>query len=82
MAKIAAESRELFNSKMKPYKETIDKSYEKEKNILQVISKDSSGVAYKKFLLAEEIKYISKEELAKIIISLRDEKIKSGRWNG
>ena len=36
MAKIAAESRELFNSKMKPYKETIDKSYEKEKNILQV----------------------------------------------
>ena len=59
MAKIAAESRELFNTKMKPYKEAVDKSYEKEKNILQLISKDSSGVAYKKFLLAEEMMYIA-----------------------
>ncbi|MEE0877978.1 MAG: hypothetical protein UH788_01750 [Treponemataceae bacterium] len=59
MAKIAAESRELFNTKMKPYKEAVEKSYEKEKNILQLISKDSSGVAYKKFLLAEEMMYIA-----------------------
>ena len=59
MAKIAAESRELFNNKMKPYKELVNKSFEKEKSILSLITKDSSGVAYKKILLCEEMIYVS-----------------------
>lgn len=59
MAKIAAESRELFNTKMKPYKDAVAKSFEKEKSILQLIAKDSSGIAYKKFLLAEEMMYVT-----------------------
>jgi len=57
MAKIAAESRELFNAKMRPYKEAVDKSLEKEKDILTLISKDSSGVGYRKLLLADEMMY-------------------------
>lgn len=59
MAKIAAESRELFNNKMKPYKELVQKSFEKEKNLLSLMSKDSSGIAYKKILLCEEMIYVA-----------------------
>ena len=59
MAKIAAESRELFTNKMQPYKDLVTKSFEKEKSILALITKDSSGVAYKKLLLCEEMIYIS-----------------------
>lgn len=59
MAKIAAESRELFNSKVKPYKELIQKSFDKEKNMRTLLSKDTSGVAYKKIILCEEMIYIS-----------------------
>jgi len=59
MAKIAAESRELFTNKMQPYKDLVTKSFEKEKSILALITKDSSGVAYKKILLCEEMIYIS-----------------------
>lgn len=59
MAKIAAESRELFNSKVKPYKELIQKSFDKEKNMRTLLSKDTSGVAYKKLILCEEMIYIS-----------------------
>ncbi|MGP1586727.1 MAG: hypothetical protein ACTTHG_00100 [Treponemataceae bacterium] len=59
MAKIAAESRELFNKKMRPYKDAVTKSFEKEKNILNLLSKDNSGISYKKFLLAEEMMYVA-----------------------
>lgn len=59
MAKIAAESRELFTNKMQPYKDLVTKSFEKEKSILALITKDSSGIAYKKLLLCDEMIYIS-----------------------
>lgn len=59
MAKIAAESRELFNVKMQPYKDLVQKSFEKEKNILTLVEKDGTGVAYKKLLLVEEMIYVS-----------------------
>ncbi|AEE16689.1 hypothetical protein [Treponema brennaborense] len=59
MAKIAVEARELFNSKSKPYKDQIDKILEKEKSILNLISKDSSGTSYKRLLLAEDMIYIA-----------------------
>ncbi len=64
MAKITAESREEFNKKQKTYKELIDKSFEKEKNILSLIEKDSSGIAYKKLLLSEEMMYVTTLYLA------------------
>ena len=54
MAKISAENRELFNSKIAPYKESVKASLEKEKSMLNLIQKDSSGVGYKKLLLCEE----------------------------
>ncbi len=59
MAKIAEESRELLKIKSEPYKQEIVKLLEKEKNILNLIAKDSSGVAYKRLLLAEDMIYIS-----------------------
>ena len=42
---------------MRPYKEAVDKSLEKEKDILTLISKDSRGVGYRKLLLADEMMY-------------------------
>lgn len=63
MAKIAVESRELFNSKIKPYKDLVQKSLEKEKSILDLIVKDTSGIGYKKLLLAEEMMYITTLQL-------------------
>ena len=59
MAKISAENRELFNSKIAPYKESVKASLEKEKSMLNLIQKDSSGVGYKKLLLCEEQIYVS-----------------------
>lgn len=59
MAKISAENRELFNAKIEPYKEQIKLSLDKEKNILNLISKDNTGVAYKKLLLAEDMIFIA-----------------------
>ena len=64
MAKIDSESRELFNIKQQPYKDAVAKTFEKEKNLLQLMSKDPSGIAYKKFLLAEEMMYITTLYLA------------------
>lgn len=64
MAKITAESREEFNKKQKTYKDLITKSFDKEKSILNLIEKDSSGIAYKKLLLAEEMMYITTLYLA------------------
>src|SRR5574344_1602414 len=63
MAKIAVESRELFNSKIKPYKDLVPKSFDKEKSILDLIVKDTSGIAYKKLLLAEEMMYVTTLQL-------------------
>lgn len=59
MAKVTEESRKQFAAKMAPYKELITKSAEKEKSILALIAKDTSGTAYKKLLLAEEMIYVS-----------------------
>ena len=59
MAKISAEARELYNRKTEQYRERIGKSLEKEKNILDLIRKDSSGTAYKKLLLCDEMIYVS-----------------------
>ena len=53
MAKIAAESRELFNKKIQPYKDMIQKSFEKEDSLVSLIAKDVSGIAYKKMILCE-----------------------------
>ena len=62
MAKITEKSRELFAAKMKPYKELVDKSFRKEKDILLLITKDSSGVAYKKLLLARVFHAVSQSK--------------------
>jgi len=59
MAKITDETREEFNTKQKEYKDEIDASFLKEKNMLAVMQKDTSGVSYKKLLLAEEMIYVA-----------------------
>ena len=57
--KISTETRETFNTRIEPYKKRIENSLEKEKNILELIQKDSSGNAYKKLLLCDEMMYIA-----------------------
>lgn len=59
MAKITAESREAFAVKMQPYKDLIDKVFEKEKNLLALMEKDSAGSSYKRMLLAEDMIYVT-----------------------
>lgn len=59
MAKITAASRDLFNRKIIPYKELAQKVIEKEKNILTLAEKDTTGVGYKKLLLAEDMIYLT-----------------------
>lgn len=53
MAKITTESRELFNTKSSPYKERIKAALDKEANMVNLMTKDSSGTGYKKILLCE-----------------------------
>lgn len=55
MAKISTETRELFNAKTETYQTRIAASLDKEKSLLNLIEKDSSGTAYKRLLLAEEM---------------------------
>ena len=57
MAKISNESRENYEKKIKPYQDELKNSLEKEKNILAIIKRDSSGIAYKKILLCDEMIY-------------------------
>lgn len=59
MAKIAAESRDVFNSKMLPYKEAVDKSLAKEKSILDTITNDSPASALKRVELSDEMVYVA-----------------------
>ncbi len=59
MAKISVESRELFNSKIVPYKEEINKRLTKEKEILSLIQKDNSGAGYKKLFLCDDQIYVA-----------------------
>ena len=58
MAKSKIESVEVFNEKAKPYKDKIDQVFKKEKEILDLMKKDSLGKAYKKLLLAEDMMYV------------------------
>ncbi len=57
MAKISNEAREMYDKKIKPYLDEINASSEKEKSILDLVAKDSTGVGYKKLLLCDEMIY-------------------------
>ncbi|MBP5329317.1 MAG: hypothetical protein J6Y75_05395, partial [Spirochaetaceae bacterium] len=59
MAKITAESRELFEKKSVAYKNEIKEIMKREKATLDAISKDKTGVGYKKLQLVEDMIYIS-----------------------
>ncbi|NLM00600.1 MAG: hypothetical protein GX220_03995 [Treponema sp.] len=59
MAKITAENRALFNLKIGPFKTEVNKIFEKEKSMLDLIARDNTGIAYKKFLLAEEMIHVT-----------------------
>ncbi len=59
MAKISTETRELFNTKIEPIRDRINASLAKEKDMLNLIEKDSSGTAYKRLLLSEEMMLVA-----------------------
>ncbi len=55
MAKITEESRSQFTAKMTPLKESIDKIFEKEKNVVATMQKNDPANGYKKVSLAEDM---------------------------
>ena len=59
MAKISIEGRELFNSKIAPYKDEINAHLEKEKEVLALIEKEKVSSGYKKLFLCENQIYLS-----------------------
>ncbi|WP_178843638.1 hypothetical protein [uncultured Treponema sp.] len=59
MAKISIEGRELFNSKIAPYKDKINTHLEKEKEVLALIEKEKVSSGYKKLFLCENQIYLS-----------------------
>ncbi len=59
MAKITAETRQEFKIKTEPYKNAIDATLKKEKDMVALMAHDKSGLAYKKLLLCEDMIYIS-----------------------
>jgi len=63
MAKITAENRELFASKMQPYKDTIDTVLEKEKTFIAAMAQNEQANAYKRVELAEDMIYITEERI-------------------
>lgn len=76
MAKISAESRELFNSKIVPYKDEINSRLNKEKEVLALIAKDQSGSGYKKIFLCDDQIYVATVWIAinKLSVELLDTK--------
>ena len=61
MGKISAENRQLFNARIEPHKAKVKEAIDKEKNMLALILKDTSGVGYKKILLCENQIFIATE---------------------
>lgn len=59
MAKIAAGARDEFNAKSEPYKEEIEKTLKREKEILSSITPDASDTGERRVILAEEMIYIA-----------------------
>ncbi|MFA6937257.1 MAG: hypothetical protein WCQ67_03400 [Treponema sp.] len=59
MANINEQTRAEFTLKQQPYKDAIDASLNKEKSIVEIMKKDTTGVSYKKLLLAEEMIYVA-----------------------
>jgi hypothetical protein len=77
MAKITVDERELYNKKIEPYQERVAKSLEKEKNIQELIHRDSSGLAYKKLVLCDEMIYVSTLYMMMNTLSLKILSIKN-----
>ncbi|MCR5291048.1 MAG: hypothetical protein K6E51_13730 [Treponema sp.] len=77
MAKITAEVRELYAKRILPYAELVKKSLEKEKSLLELIEKDTAGVAYKKLLLSDEMIYVATLYMMMNSLSLRILQVKN-----
>ena len=54
MAKVSAESKDIYSERIRGYKQEIDQVLSREKSILQVIQKNDDGKEYKLLTLAEE----------------------------
>jgi len=55
MARVLNENRELCEAKCKPYLEMINQAFEKEKNMLAIMTHDNAGLGYKKLILSESM---------------------------
>ncbi|MCI5524182.1 MAG: hypothetical protein SO116_06975 [Treponema sp.] len=59
MPLITSESRSEFADKAKPVRDKIDVTLKKEKNMLDLMKRDTGGVEYKKLLLCEDMIYVA-----------------------
>jgi hypothetical protein len=78
MAKISEEDRHLYLQKIKVYRENINTIIDRENNILTIIRRDSSGAAFKKLILAEEMlnmasNYIVMSNISQSMLGVRNE---------
>lgn len=64
MAKITAADRDDFNAKSEPYKQEIDRTLKREREVLSSIPQDAVEAARMRVALAEEMVYISTVYLA------------------
>lgn len=70
MGKVSDAYRQLYNDKAAVYQQQIDTLLLKEKNVLDFISKDPDGAAYKRLLLVDEMLFVSTLYLAKHSLSV------------
>lgn len=77
MAKVMTENRELCEIKCEPYRKMISEAFEREKETLASIEKDSTGAAYKRLNLCDEMigcatYYISINALTVELVNTKD----------
>ncbi|ULQ59651.1 hypothetical protein K7I13_14530 [Brucepastera parasyntrophica] len=70
MAKLTEEKRKVYNEQIASYQQQIDALLISEKNMLMLLEKDSSGAAYKKLILTDDMLYLSTLYLAKHSVSV------------
>ena len=77
MAKISEETRQQLGDAVQPYQKQIDATLAKEKTMLTVMHNDTTGQAYKKLLLCEDMINVSSLYMAENSLSLKILEVKN-----
>jgi len=77
MAKITESARQAYAEQVAGYQQQIDALLIREKNMLNMIEKDSNGASYKRLMLTDEMLYLTTLYLAKHYLSVTDLGVKN-----